>query len=666
MSICMIFFRNYFLLLIILSMIVIPALTASVSAQTPKEKMEVKKEIKKKISKGATEQKNKQTDKIKSTKQKTGDKNLNNKQKSNYVIYLLDEGNMRLNEGNYQEAIKNYEKALQSDPKDSSILNNLGVAYYNLGDYENAKKYFDKALELDPNNKNAQKYKKALLQEKAKTPENKQKKTDNKNTLKSDPNNKSTQDDKKVLQQLRIKTTSLSSEPKDSITNNFLADADSFLKQGKYQDAIFYYEQINRKNSAILNNLAMAYYNLGDYEMAFSYYNAIESNSNNKTTQDDKEAIQTKTTSPTNEQKNKEIKDLHDKAWTLRNEGKHQDAIKIYKQILDIDRKNFSALWRIGASYLQLGDYENAREYYDDALDINHEDTYVLTMLGYIYEKLGNYDKAMKYYNTAIVMDPNYKYAQDYKKALEQKLGKTTTADEQKPKIPTPESPKIYVISGTCTVNQDCEILIATATGGSPPYTFQSDTFRNGAPPMGMIVDLNGYLTGTPTSEGTYNVGVCVVDLVAKSSCDQATVTVNPVDDIIIEPDITAPGNSARDLTGDWEGTLWVHETYSGDISIDCQYAYQLTLHLTQYPDGTQVGWYTTGTGTGTGHNGKYDCSPSEERSTINFTIFGSEYSGTMGGGPVKGSFTTDQINGNATPDGGDAIITFKFSATRQ
>ena len=72
----------------------------------------------------------------------------------------------------------------------------------------------------------------------------------------------------------------------------------------------------------------------------------------------------------------------------------------------------------------------------------------------------------------------------------------------------------------------------ATATGGSPPYHYQLDTLANGGPPLGMSIDLNGNLTGTPSSTYTttraFNFGVCVVDLVATTKCTQALVTVNP------------------------------------------------------------------------------------------------------------------------------------------
>ena len=71
---------------------------------------------------------------------------------------------------------------------------------------------------------------------------------------------------------------------------------------------------------------------------------------------------------------------------------------------------------------------------------------------------------------------------------------------------------------------------VASISGGSAPYHFQSDTFANGAPPFGMIVDINGNLTGTPTDAGQYTFGVCATDLggLIASPCPTTTITVAP------------------------------------------------------------------------------------------------------------------------------------------
>ncbi len=80
-----------------------------------------------------------------------------------------------------------------------------------------------------------------------------------------------------------------------------------------------------------------------------------------------------------------------------------------------------------------------------------------------------------------------------------------------------------------CAVGQYCSAnLIANITGGTPPYHYQSDTFRNGTPPWGTVVGIDGLLIGIPTRAGTYTFGVCAVDSVALSKCEQVTAKIEP------------------------------------------------------------------------------------------------------------------------------------------
>ncbi len=84
----------------------------------------------------------------------------------------------------------------------------------------------------------------------------------------------------------------------------------------------------------------------------------------------------------------------------------------------------------------------------------------------------------------------------------------------------------IPIANNQCTVNQFCTVQVATAQGGVPPYSFYPDTFREGFPPLGMILDSNGVLTGTPRKIGTYNFGACVKDTVSASTCGKTSVEV--------------------------------------------------------------------------------------------------------------------------------------------
>lgn len=86
--------------------------------------------------------------------------------------------------------------------------------------------------------------------------------------------------------------------------------------------------------------------------------------------------------------------------------------------------------------------------------------------------------------------------------------------------------PVVTMIPAVCVALTLCNVLVATAAGGTPPYQFVSNQFAGGIPPLGMTVDINGRLTGTPQQQGVFTFGVCAVDSVARQSCRTTTVTV--------------------------------------------------------------------------------------------------------------------------------------------
>ncbi len=166
---------------------------------------------------------------------------------------------------------------------------------------------------------------------------------------------------------------------------------------------------------------------------------------------------------------------------------------------------------------------------------------------------------------------------------------------------------QIITTPATCTVKQKCDVQIATASGGNPPYGFQSDTFMNGAPPLGTIVGTNGHLTGTPNKEGEYTVGVCATDSQAYQKCGTADITVQkgtteetwagPYTEVETSPNCVADDAGTLTFTfneshGDFSGTVFDNgsSTSSDPDCADEAYA----------SDGTISGSITGDTLTGT------------------------------------------------------------------
>ena len=88
--------------------------------------------------------------------------------------------------------------------------------------------------------------------------------------------------------------------------------------------------------------------------------------------------------------------------------------------------------------------------------------------------------------------------------------------------------PVTIPIPATCVAGTKGVVLpVARAEGGVPPYYFMSPSFMYGAPPLGMIVWLDGTLRGTcPSVAGIYNFPVDAVDSIGAYSLAQVTLTV--------------------------------------------------------------------------------------------------------------------------------------------
>ncbi len=109
-------------------------------------------------------------------------------------------------------------------------------------------------------------------------------------------------------------------------------------------------------------------------------------------------------------------------------------------------------------------------------------------------------------------------------------------------------APVLIPKNGQCTEKTPCSTPVAGAWRGTPPFHYKSGSFADGgAPPMGMIVDLNGNLNGNAPAAGTYTFSVCVVDSIGESDCGQASVVVSPA-----ATPSQKPGAAGHDLLSDF------------------------------------------------------------------------------------------------------------------
>ncbi|MCX6741640.1 MAG: Ig domain-containing protein [Candidatus Pacearchaeota archaeon] len=129
-------------------------------------------------------------------------------------------------------------------------------------------------------------------------------------------------------------------------------------------------------------------------------------------------------------------------------------------------------------------------------------------------------------------------------------------------------APELVLNEVSCFVGKKCSAnLVNDASGGTPPYHYQSDTFAKGTPPFGTVVSIDGLLTGKPTKDGEYTFGVCVVDSVGLSKCEQTTATIE-LGTSTYSGEYSGSGEFNKPFP-EWGTTCTFENTYSGTMTLE-------------------------------------------------------------------------------------------------
>jgi hypothetical protein len=181
--------------------------------------------------------------------------------------------------------------------------------------------------------------------------------------------------------------------------------------------------------------------------------------------------------------------------------------------------------------------------------------------------------------------------------------------------------------------------VIGGISGGTSPYHYQSDSFLTGTPPIGMMVDLAGDLTGTPVKDGSYTFGVCAVDLAGSSRCGSVSLTVTP----------------RQPLTGTWAGT-W---SWAGTGSNGCSFSDGGAFSMALVQTGTSFTGSTSAQGIEIRDNTTCAYMTTESAS--------GSMDGTVSGATLAYSFTLDDAYGTMsfTGTGTAGATTITGSVTR-
>ncbi|RJP28044.1 MAG: tetratricopeptide repeat protein [Candidatus Omnitrophota bacterium] len=87
-------------------------------------------------------------------------------------------------------------------------------------------------------------------------------------------------------------------------------------------------------------------------------------------------------------------------------EGKYEEAIKEFRDLIDIEPQSFEGYQNLGVVYAVLRRYDEAKDNFETALKLSPNSSEPYIALGKLYDELQDYQKSLFYYNKATEIEP--------------------------------------------------------------------------------------------------------------------------------------------------------------------------------------------------------------------------------------------------------------------
>ncbi|MFX0004584.1 MAG: tetratricopeptide repeat protein [Promethearchaeota archaeon] len=100
----------------------------------------------------------------------------------------------------------------------------------------------------------------------------------------------------------------------------------------------------------------------------------------------------------------------------------YEKAKQLFEKITQLSPNDYRAFYNLGIACFNLGQLENAITYLEKALKIKPDYKYCLYNLGLVYEDMENYEDALKFYEKALEIDPDFAYALAARSEMRKKL----------------------------------------------------------------------------------------------------------------------------------------------------------------------------------------------------------------------------------------------------
>jgi tetratricopeptide (TPR) repeat protein len=269
-------------------------------------------------------------------------------------------------EGRYDESIDSYIKAVRLSPRNADIHYNVGTSFQAKKDWFQAEKAYRRALELDPNHKEATLALKALT------------------------------DDRKETQ-----------------VSEAFDKAIALQQQGLLAEAIGIYLKVAEDkptDDTLFYNLGTAYQGNGEFDKAKeSFIRAATLKPEDQTYKDALAFVV-----------NKKADQLLEKGVNAQTNGKYEEAIAFYLDLLKINSGRADIWYNLGIAYQSIAKPDEALNAYTKAFEINpREQSDAIFFGALILEDKKNITKAMELYEKYIKVAPGGEYFIDARDRLE-------------------------------------------------------------------------------------------------------------------------------------------------------------------------------------------------------------------------------------------------------
>ena len=176
----------------------------------------------------------------------------------------------------------------------------------------------------------------------------------------------------------------------------------------------------------------------------------------------------------------KNVKEWHAIGVALISEGRHEEAIKYYDRILEVNPEDQKALLNKGSVLKDLEKYEEAIKYYDRILEVNPNHVKALASKGLSLAFLLQWTEAEELISRAVELEPDNKQIQGIKYQF---LAGAPTI---------PDHDSVYDIKLRVTVRDSSGNLVSVSESSNSrylPYSITDKIFERHVIEEGVIID---------------------------------------------------------------------------------------------------------------------------------------------------------------------------------